>query len=49
MFSDKENGGLGIPNIEAQDSALKIVWVKRLLDESNKHCNWNIIAKSQLS
>ncbi len=46
MYSKRENGGIGIPNIEYQDSALKITWVKRLLMEDNATRGWNSVARS---
>ena len=48
LYSDRQNGGLSIPNVEYQDCSIKISWVKRLLTKSENEDNWYKLVKSQL-
>ena len=46
----RENGGLGIPNIELRQKAIQIMWLKKYLDTKEKRLTWawladNLIAK----
>ncbi len=42
MFANKDQGRLNMPNIQYQETPLKIAWVKRLLCQSES--NWATLA-----
>ncbi len=47
MFANKDEGGLNMPNIQYQDTSLKIAWVKRLVCQSES--SWTKLALVHLT
>ena len=47
MYSSTDEGGLNMPNVQHQEYALKIAWVKRLCSEEVPQ-SWQSLVKSQL-
>ena len=48
LFSDKENGGLGIPNLHFKNASFKAAWVKRILKKPNHFVLENKVLQEEL-
>ncbi len=48
LYGEKCDGGLKLTNIECQDKALKIAWIKRLCSYDTDDVSWKDLIKSML-